>query len=70
MAFYNHRKEQLLGKQLTWKNTTHESQFSPFKNWYGIIKVEINLSLLNMKQNSDHLRRPFSLRKHGLLEES
>jgi hypothetical protein len=38
MAYYN-KREQQLGKQLVWKNTTHESPFNPVKNFYGVISV-------------------------------
>jgi hypothetical protein len=38
MAFYNHRKEQLLGSQIKWKSTTHESNFNPVKRYYAVIK--------------------------------
>lgn len=33
---FNKRKEET---QILWRNTTHESEFSPMKKWYGVIKV-------------------------------
>jgi GMP synthase-like glutamine amidotransferase len=38
MAYYN-KREQQLGKQLVWKNTTPEKRFEHFKKYYGVISV-------------------------------
>jgi hypothetical protein len=43
MAFYKQKKQgnNTFKKedQLVWKNTTHEANFNPMKNWYGIIDI-------------------------------
>ena len=41
MSFYKKKTNNSFRKedQIKWKNTTHESRFNQFKNYYGIIKI-------------------------------